>query len=242
MPRTLFYIGTASCLFVALSAAASLAGQIEGAPASFLAVHARTVGGGTAAGWAMMIALLAAMGVAAILVRMAALLAARNLFGAFLALFSIGATVISLTWVVVLQSRMLVAARHGQAVGAEMGQLHFAAVLMLGYFVALSFLALRPYFRVQASRLLSALVLFPLPLFFLILMQELFVSTPPALLPAQTPASLVFLATVAVLAFAIALHSVRHRHMFLETTNLRELLQPRVDPGQRHIGGVAFDS
>ena len=45
---------------------------------------------------------------------------------------------------------------------------------------------------------------------------------------------------------AIAVHCVRHRHLFLEMTNLRELLDSRVDPAgrgtRRHIGGVAFDS
>jgi len=239
MPRTLFYIGTASCLFVALSAAASLAGQLDGAPASFLAVHAHEVGGGAAAVWAMMIALLAAMGMAAILVRMAALLAARNLFGAFLALFSVGATVVSLTGVVLLQSRMLVLVRRHGTPGADLSEMHFAAVLTLAYFIGLSLLALRPYFRIQTSRLLSGLVLVPLPLFFLMLIHEVFMTTPPALLPAATPASFAFLGMVAVLAFAIAVHCVRHRHMFLEMTNLRELLQPRVDRTPRPL---AFDA
>lgn len=243
MPKPLFYIGTASCVLLALSVAASVARQLEGAPASFLGVHGRAMGGGTAAGWAMVIALLAAAGVAAILVRMAALLAARNLFGAFLALFSVCAAVVSLTWVVLLQVRMLALVRRRLEITGSLAEMHFAAVMMLGYFVAVSFLALRPYFRIQASRFLSALVFFPLPLFLLILIQELFVTASSALVPASTPASLVFLATVSMLALAIAVHCIRHRHMFIEMTNLRELIEPRVDPGRdgRAIGGVAFN-
>jgi hypothetical protein len=244
MPKPLFYVGTAFCIFLALSSAASVWQQIEGAPASFIAVHGRSIAGGMAAAWAIVVALLAALAVAAILVRMAALLAARNLFGAFLALFAVCAAIVSLAWVVLLQVRMLALVRQRMAIGGDIAEMHFAAILMLWYFAALSFLALRPYFRIQASRFLSALVFFPLPLFLLIVLQELFVATSAAPLPASTPASIVFFAVVSMLFFAIAVHCVRHRHMFIELTNLRELLEPRVDPsrGGRPIGGVAFDA
>jgi len=53
-------------------------------------------------------------------------------------------------------------------------------------------------------------------------------------------------AVVSVLFFSIAVHCIRHRHLFLEMTNLRELLDGRFDPTnrapRRPIGGVAFDS
>jgi hypothetical protein len=243
MPKPLFYVGTAFCVFLALAAATTLTQQIQGVPVAFIALHGTTMSSGSAAGWAIVIALLVALAVAAILIRMAALLAARNLFGAFLAVLSVGAALVSLAWVVLLQVRMLGLARRRIPIGGDIGEMHFAAVLMLGYFVALSFLALRPYFRVQASRFLSALVFFPLPLFMLIVMQELFVTASSTPLPATTPASIVFFAVVAMLFFSIAVHCVRHRHMFIETTNLRELLEPRIDPARsgRPIGGVAFD-
>ena len=243
MPKPLFYIGVACCIFLALSSVASVTQQLEGVPASFVALRGRAMAGGGAAAWAIVVALLAAVAVAAILLRMAALLAARNLFGAFLALSSVAASVVSLAWVVLLQVRMLALARRRLAIGGDIGEMHLAAILMLGYFVALSFLALRPYFRIQASRFLSALVFFPLPLFILIIIQELFVTTSAAPLPATTPASVVFFTVVAMLFFSIAVHCVRHRHMFIEMTNLRELLEPRIDPGRgRTIGRVAFDS
>ncbi len=237
MPKFLFYVGTGFCLFLALSSAAGFAAQLDGGAMTFVAVRGGGVSGGAAAAWSIVVALVAGMAVAAILVRMAALLAARNLFGAFVALLSIAAAMLSLAWTLLLQSRMLMLARERAALDA-VGQLHFVAFLMLGCFVSLTLLALRPYFSVQASRVLGALVFIPFPLFCLILVQELFVSTPLRPLPPATPASLVFFAVVTLLFFAIAVHCIRHRHMFLETTNLRELLDARAHRG---IGGVAFD-
>ena len=241
MPKLLFYIGTGFCLFLALSAAAGVGSQLDGAPLGFVAVHGGAVGTGTASVLSILVALIAGLACAAIFVRMSALLAARNLFGAFLALLSVGAAIVSLVWTMLLQSRMLALVRHGFGWGG-VGQLHFAAFLMLGFFVSLTLLALRPYFRVQASRVLSALVFFPFPLFCLILVQELFVSTSAAPLPVTTPASLVFFGVIAVLFFAIAIHCIRHRHMFLEMTNLRELLDSRAHRGARSLASVAFDS
>ena len=155
-----------------------------------------------------------------------------------MALLSIGAAMLSLAWTLLLQSRMIMLAVRG-ADRSGVGQLHFAAFLMLGCFVSLTFLALRPYFSVQASRVLSALVFFPFPLFCLVLVQELFVSGSKVPLPYATPASMVYFALVALLFLAIAVHCIRHRHMFLEMTNLRELLDSRA---HRAIGGVAFDA
>src|SRR6266852_9683308 len=85
MPKPLFYIGTAFCVFLALCAAATVAQQVQGGPVAFIAVRGTAMSSGATAGWAIVVALLAAVAVAAILIRMAALLAARNLFGAFLA-------------------------------------------------------------------------------------------------------------------------------------------------------------
>jgi hypothetical protein len=238
MPKLLFYAGTGFCLFLALSSAAGFAVQLENGTVSFVAVHGAGVTSTAAAAWSIVVALVAGMAAAAILVRMAALLAARNLFGAFVALLSITAAMLSLAWTLLLQSRMLMLAR--QRAGWDgLAQLHVVALLMLGCFVSLTFLSLRPYFRVQASRVLAAMVFFPFPLFCLVLLQELFVSTTFGPLPPATPASLVFFAVVALLFFAIAVHCIRHRHMFLEMTNLRELLDSRAHRG---IGGVAFDS
>ena len=240
MPKFLFYLGTGFCLFLALSSAAGLMAQLDGTALTFVAVHGMRVSGTAASGWGIVVALLAGIACSAILVRMAALLAARNLFGAFLALVSTAAALISLAWTLVLETQMVIQVRRGLPWNA-LAQFHFAAILMLGCFVSLTFLTLRPYFRIQASRVLSALVFFPFPLFCLILAQELFVAPSSGPLPTTSPASQVFFALVAVLFFAIAVHCIRHRHLFIETTNLRELLDSRVDRNAP-IGGVAFDS
>lgn len=246
MPRVLFYVGTAFCLFLALTSAAEAARQIQSSTLAFAALGAAGVVSARAA-WAIFVALIAGLASAAIFLRMAALLAARNLFGAFVAVFAVSGAVISLAGLLLVQARM-VSPQIEAAASAALSEFHLAACLALGFFVALGLLAMRPYFRVQASRFLSVSVAFPLPIFALIIAQELFVraSAPP--MPAATPASVVFFAVTAVLFFSIAIHCIRHRHLFLEMTNLRELLDGRVDPAARpngrpiRLGGAAFDS
>ena len=238
MPKVLFYAGTAFCLFLALTSAAESARELQGGSLAFVALQAVSVPAARAA-WRIVFALGAGFAAAAIFVRMAALLAPRNLFGALFTVFATIGSMLALSWTMLLQWRILVLVRRGLAAGL-LGELHFAACLMLGFFVSLTMLAVRPYFRIQASRFLSALVAFPLPIFALMVAQELFVSESPAPLPPSTPASQVYFAVVAVLFFAVAVHCVRHRHLFIETTNLRELLDSRIEP-RRAIGGVAFE-
>ena len=245
MPKVLFYAGTAFCLFLALTSGAEAVRQMQGGSLAFVVLHDGGTSGVRGA-WAVLVALVAGLAAAAIFLRMAALLAARNLFGAFLALFSVTGAVVSLAAVLFLQSR--IATMNDPASVAALRELHIAGCLVLGFFVALGLLALRPYFRVQASRMLSISVAFPLPLFALVIVQELFVGASGTPLPAATPASVVFFAVVAGLFFAIAVHCIRHRHLFLEMTNLRELLEGRIDPTGRRpgrpipLGGAAFDS
>ena len=247
MPRALFYGGTAFCLFLALTSGAEALRQIQSGSVAFAALDAARAVSPSRATWSILVALVTGLAAAAIFLRMAALLAARNLFGAFLAIFAVTGAVMSLASVLFLQTRIIITP--GDAtVAAVLREFHLAGVLVLGFFVALGILALRPYFRVQASRFLSISVVFPLPLFAVIAAQEIFAraSVPP--LPAATPASIVFFGVVAVLFLAIAVHCVRHRHLFLEMTNLRELLEGRFDPSGRHtprpirLGGAAYDS
>ncbi len=246
MPKFLFYSGTAFCLFLALTSAAAALHRVQSGQAVFIAIGALAAPVSTRAAWAIFVSLLASMAAAAIFIRMAALVAARNLFAAFVAVFSVVASVTSVVWILMLQTRMIVLMRAGvrDASLRSLGEMHLASAMMLGYFVSLMLLALRPYFRIQASRILALLVFLPLPLMLLILAQELFVSASPAPFPASSPALVVFFAVMAILFFGIAMHSVRHRYLFLEMTNLRELLDIRIDPSRpsQPIGGVAFDS
>lgn len=234
MPKVLFYAGAAFCVFLALTSAGEAAREWGDGGIAFAALPS-----GPYALWAIVAAFVCGLAIAGLFLRMAALLAARNLFGAFVALVCVMLATGALAGVLFLQWRII------EVGGTHLEEIHFVAILLLGFFVSLSLLSLRPYFSIQASRFLSALVFFPLPLFALILTQEMFVRSSRAPLPAASPASLVFFAVLAVLFVSIAVHSIRHRHLFIEMTNLRELLDSRVDPGSRHgrpIGGVAFDS
>jgi len=241
MPKVLFYTGTAFCLFLALISAAEAARELRDGALAFAALPA-----GPYALWTIVVAFFSGLAIAALFLRMAALLAARNLFAAFVALLAVTAATFTLAAVLFLQWRMTALdAVPVAGIGTTLDEIHFAAIMALGFFVSLSILSLRPYFSIQASRFLSALVFFPMPLFALIVSQEMFLRTSTAPLPASSPASRVFFAVLALLFVSIAVHSIRHRHLFLEMTNLRELLDSRVDPGSRHgrpIGGVAFDS
>src|SRR6266849_3210718 len=110
MPKVLFYAGTAFCLFLALSSAAEMSRELQGNTVAFAALTPRLT---SAAAWAILASLAAGLAASTIFLRMAALLAARNLFGAFLALFSVSGAVTSLAWLLLLQSRILILARHG---------------------------------------------------------------------------------------------------------------------------------
>jgi hypothetical protein len=77
--------------------------------------------------------------VASIFLRMAALLAPRNLFGAFVGVFAIVGAVLALSGVLFLEARMT----RNPATAAVLSELHFAAYLLLGYFVSVAMLALR---------------------------------------------------------------------------------------------------
>ena len=235
MPKLLFYAGTAFCLFLALSSAGELAHELQGGALTFVAVPPTP-----RAAWTIAVALLTGLGIAAIFLRMAALLAARNLFAALVAVVCVAGATVSLAGLLLLQWRIA-------SIGfAQLAEVHFAGFMALGFFISLGLLSLRPYFSIQASRFLAALVFFPLPVFVLVLTQEMLHVTPSiAPLPASTPASRVFFAVLGLLFLSIAVHCIRHRHLFLEMTNLRELLDSRIDPTAREgrtIGGVAFDS
>lgn len=248
MPRILFYAGTAFCLFVALSGAAELAMEIRSGTMSFAAL------GGVnrispRSGLAIAAALTAGLAASAIFLRMAALLAARNLFAALLAILCVSGAVVSLSALLLLQSRIVSLMQNGTAVTdaavQSLAEAHFAGFMLVGFFVSLSLLALRPYFKIQASRFLAATVFLPLPLYAILLVSDLLFAPSSAPLPPSTPASLMFFATVSFLFFAIAIHCIRHRYLFLEMTNLRDLLDSRIDPrpsGVRLSGDVAFDS
>lgn len=232
MPRVLFYAGTAFCLFVALSGAGEGIRQLSAASSIVLPLVGQGVAGSALF---VVVSVMAAIAIASIFLRMAALLAPRNLFGAFFALFSVTAAVTALVSLALFRGIVPAA--------GPLAQIAVAVTITFGFFVALAILSLRPYFRVQASRFLSVAVFFPLPLFVAMIVPNLLEAGDS--LPMSSPVSALFFVSLAMVFFAISVHCVRHRYQFIEPTNLRELLDARVDPAGRPLrlsGGVAFDS
>ena len=165
MPRFLFYAGTAFCLFLALTSGAEAVCELQRGSVAFVALPAN---GGAL--WSIGVALLAGIATSMVFLRMVALLAARNLFAAFVAIVCVAGAVTTLVGVLFLQWRLTIASTK------SVEGVHFAALLAFGFFLSMSLLSLRPYFRIQASRFLSALVFCPLPLFGLIVAHEAFVA------------------------------------------------------------------
>ena len=134
MPKFLFYTGTAFCLFLALSSAAVALRDLENGTPVFVAVGGVA---GARAAWAVIVALLAGISAAAIFLRMAALVAARNLFAAFVSVFAVAASVGSLVWLLMLQTRLVVLAHDGTAAAIlrPLQEMHLAGCLMLAFFL-----------------------------------------------------------------------------------------------------------
>src|SRR5688500_8691099 len=101
MPKFLFYAGTAFCVFLALTSAGEAARELRDGGVAFVALPP-----GPYTSWSVAGALVAGLGIAALFLRMAALLAARNLFAAFVALVSVTAATVSLAGVLFLQWRI----------------------------------------------------------------------------------------------------------------------------------------
>jgi hypothetical protein len=247
MPKALFYAGTVFTLFLALTSAAESARQLQSSTVAFAAFHGTSTPHGARAVWTLVVAGIIAVTVASILLRMASLLAPRNLFAAIAALAAITAALTTALGLLTIEFRMTLV--HGAAALAPLAEMHLVSYLLLGTLFSLALMTLHPYFRIQASRVLAILVFVPLPLVLSVAFQEAFIGTSRAPLPAASPASFIFFAVSAVLFLAVSVHCIRHRHLFIEVTNLRELLDPRVDPrlspGGRPVrlnGDVAFDS
>jgi hypothetical protein len=247
MPKALFYAGTVFTLFLALTSAAESARQLQSGAVSFVAFRGTSISRGTAPVWTLVAAGMVAVTVGSILLRMASLLAARNLFAAIVALAAITSALTTALALMTLEFRMTLV--HAPPLLRLLGEIHLVGYLLLGALFSLALMTLQPYFRIQASRVLAILVFVPLPLVLLVSFQEAFIGPSSGPLPAVSPASFIFFAVTAVLFFAVAVHCIRHRHLFIEVTNLRELLDPRVDPrlspaGRRVRlnGDIAFDS
>ncbi|MHB0971816.1 MAG: hypothetical protein ACYC60_18875 [Thermoanaerobaculia bacterium] len=225
----MFYAGVFFCGMLAIAAAVQ-------------AFFALGVAGPISAGTSLTVAvivLFATVPVSALLLRMASLLAARNLFGALFATFAIACAAVASGVFAVLQiHNALISQRLAGVMDAlpiDLSPVPAQLIIATGYatafFLAIALLALRPYFQVQSSRYLSMLVVIPIVAFAWVLSEQVIAG---ALAIMRSRSFVVSMELVAVVFVSIAVHSLRHRPLFVEVTNLRELLDPRLR--------VAFDS
>lgn len=244
MPKILFYGGLACCILGAILAASEAVGLLFGH--AFGAALVLSPAGAVTGGMVLALpTLLVAVPVFSIFVRMGSLLAARNLFAAFFSLIASACAMLGLIFVAVVQLRSaILVSSHGSAGAIEsLAEVNLSGFYTFGWFLSLALLALRPYFMIQSSRFLSWMVAVPLPAFVLYVAQQLASGVSHA---SQFFAAAYF-GSVALLLIAIPVHCWRHRYLFLEATNLRELLHPRVGPPAqgksfRLRNDVAFDS
>ncbi|HUP64104.1 MAG TPA: hypothetical protein VM557_02335 [Thermoanaerobaculia bacterium] len=240
MPKSLFYLGV---IFSLLAAVLLVGAAIDrGLTGDWLEIS--SVGllrGSTSTG--VIAVMLLSIPIAGFFLRMAALVAPRNLFAAFFAIFATCTAAVSAGLYAALDFRaslleVELALTAAQADTLEMLlELRLATLWALGFFLSTMFLSTRPYFQLQ-GRLLAALVCIPLPAFFLILGNRFLIPSSETGLAAFSTGILLVL--FAVLFGAVAVHGFRHRHLFIEVTNLRELLDAPVDPGVSHPPGRRF--
>lgn len=235
MPKLLFYLGVIACAV----ASALLVGATAGTASAFITAFLL----GDLAPLARLGALpplyllVLIVPVAAIFLRMSSLLAVRDLFAAQLANFAILSAGLTASFLCALDLRLAASLRReavqkGIEGSAGLADLASASHLLLCWFIGVTFLALRPYFRIHASPLLGILVYVPILTFGWMALAEA-VGSP------QISAAMAFWSIVAALLLGSAVHCLGHRHLFLEVTNLREVLDGIGDPATRRSGGVA---
>jgi hypothetical protein len=240
MSRTLFHIGITACILAALLGITAVARfAIDGAAVPVA---------GPAAAPTLLVLIGATFGVAALLLRVASMMAARNLFAALLA----GSAIASASLLAVVAAVLRYPVRVTRVIADEAVAGDAAAVLSeaaafgSAFFVAVTLLALRPYFRLHAQFLAPLL---PLPALLLVtgVAAHAFGSTF-RLLPVGSLASAAFVTAVAAFLLSFAIHCTSHRRLFTEVTNLRSMLEPRFDPAGRRLrprmplDGIAYDS
>lgn len=241
MPKPLFYLGVIFSSLIAVLAVSAASAQFSPAEPQLLQDlnPLRPIS-----------LLVLAVPVAALFLRMASLIAARNLFAAQFAVFAIACTTLGAGLLSTVQFRALVMMK-GNAIPAAveaLSELQLVVLYALGFFFSIALLSIRPYFRLQ-GRALAAMVLIPAPLY-LAMLAEQYVTAPAmeSSLGVTSVLTSLYLLLVAATFAAVSVHCVRHRHLFVEVTNLRAMLDTRaavpVRPrnGFRFDGSVAFDS
>ena len=245
MPRGLFLTGAgASALVGVLS--------IVYAFAAFMPSDGReaiALSGNPAAAVFLLAVLACVFPVAAVFARIASLLAVRNVYQALFATVALACTLLTVSFLAIASLRLAIRVRAplGSADAAPAAAQLVEEVLVsyyaLGLFLSVLLLAIRPWFSIQASGILSGLMLLPSILFGWVVVEEHLLAPVTTLGDAYRSApSFAFFLIVAAAFIGIAAHCLAHQHYFLEVTNLREIFDgPRSSRGGRMSlgGGVA---
>ena len=226
MPKSLFYLGVVFSMLAALLLFGAVVDR--GLTGDWLEVSSvQLLRGETTTG--VLAVMLLSIPVAGFFLRMASLIAPRNLFAAFFSIFATCSAAVSAGFYAALDFRSsLLEGERGLTIAQVdtldmMLELRLTTLWAVGFFLATMFLSTRPYFKLQ-GRVLAIAVSFPLPVFFLALISRY---AAPNLGGVSLAFTALLLALFAFLFIAVAVHGLRHRHLFIELTNLRELLDAR---------------
>ena len=247
MPKPLFYAGVCSAVLIALLSAVYAFGAHppKGVDEQ---LNTLALSGHPATPYFFLAVLVFSVPVAALFLRIASLLAVRNLFQAFLAVAALMGTLLTAVLLAIGSLRLAVFADQLQLPGAGslLGPLletHIVNYYALGLFLSLLLLALRPWFQIQASGVLSGSMLLPAVLYGWVLIEEHFIAPVTTLSAAfRSAPSFAFFLIVAGIFLGLAIHCLVHRHLLVEVTNLREIMDSNVEPGGPPIRGrMAYD-
>lgn len=216
MPRPLFYIGVVLSAVISAMLLATVIEQIlHGGPLPYdqTIVHGLSSHGSSE----VILVVLMAIPVCALYLRIASLIAVRNLFAAVLSVCAISCALLSGLFLFSLKlEREVLAGLDGTLIGLNLA---VVAGHLVAIFLSLTYVTLLPYFALH-NRSVAALTLTPAMLYLLVLAEK-FVHR---WTMGEAIASTLFLVSLAGTSLAIAVHSLRHRHPFLEVTSLRDIL------------------
>lgn len=242
MPRGLFLAGVgASALIGVLALVYAFAAFLPAATGN----EALGSSGNPAASVFLLAMLASVFPVAAIFARIASLLAVRNVYQALFAIVALSCTLLTVSFLSIASLRLAIRVRAPMTpeMAASIVQLVdevLVSYYALGLFLSVLLLAIRPWFSIQASGILSGLLVLPSFLFSWIVVEEHLLAPVTTLSEAYRSApSFAFFLIVAAAFIGIAAHCLAHQHYFLEVTNLREILdEPRGPRGGRmSLGG-----
>jgi hypothetical protein len=230
MPRGLFLAGVGASALIGVLALVYAFAAFLPAPTGNEALGSS---GNPAAPVFLLAVLACVFPMAAVFTRIASLLAVRNLYQALFASVALACTLLTVCFLSIASLRLAIRVR--APVTAETAPsivLLVEEVLVsyyaLGLFLSVLLLAIRPWFSIQASGILSGMLVLPSFLFSWIVVEEHLLAPVTTLSEAYRSApSFAFFLIVAAAFISIAAHCLAHQHYFLEVTNLREILDER---------------